>query len=41
MHDDVDEEKEEERKAVWGKRKHMYYSAENIDYEVWNLNRPK
>ncbi|XXG54453.1 hypothetical protein AAC387_Pa03g2327 [Persea americana] len=34
MHDDVDEEKEEERKAVWGKRKHMYYSAENIDYEI-------
>lgn len=32
MHDDVEEE--EKRKAMWGRKKHLYYSAENIDYEL-------
>lgn len=35
MHDDNDEEEEkEEQKAVWGGRKHLYYDADNRDYEV-------
>ena len=34
--DEEDEEKEEasEKKAPWGKRKKMYYNADNVDYEV-------
>lgn len=33
MEEEADE-KEEERKAAWGKGKKLYYSADNIDYEV-------
>lgn len=32
MHDDSEEE--EEKKALWGRSKSMYYSADNVDYEV-------
>ncbi|KAL5982553.1 hypothetical protein ACLOJK_016626 [Asimina triloba] len=32
MHDDVEEE--EEKRAVWGRTKSLYYSAENVDYEL-------
>ncbi|XP_010266712.1 PREDICTED: something about silencing protein 10 [Nelumbo nucifera] len=32
MHDDVEEE--EDKKAVWGRRKNLYYSADNVDYEL-------
>ncbi|XP_077240670.1 sas10/U3 ribonucleoprotein (Utp) family protein [Tasmannia lanceolata] len=32
MHDD--EEEEDERKAVWGSKKNLYYSADNVDYEL-------
>ena len=37
MVDEEDEEEGEEKndkKAPWGKRKKMYYSADNVDYEV-------
>ncbi|XP_058072404.1 protein THALLO isoform X2 [Magnolia sinica] len=33
MHDDAEEE-EERRKAVWGRRKNLYYNADNVDYEL-------
>lgn len=33
MEEEADE-KEEERKAAWGKGKKLYYSADNIDYEI-------
>ncbi|PKU65051.1 hypothetical protein MA16_Dca004666 [Dendrobium catenatum] len=29
-----DDEQDEERKAVWGSKKNLYYSADNIDYEL-------
>lgn len=32
MHDDSEEE--EEKKALWGRSKSMYYSADNVDYEL-------
>lgn len=34
--DEEDDEggNEKERKAAWGKRKNMYYSADNVDYEL-------
>jgi hypothetical protein len=33
--DDEDEEEEEEKeKTAWGKGKRIYYSADNIEYEV-------
>ncbi|KAJ8476015.1 hypothetical protein OPV22_019742 [Ensete ventricosum] len=32
--DDHEEEEEEERKAIWGRRKSLYYNADNIDYEL-------
>ncbi|RWW28655.1 hypothetical protein GW17_00006847 [Ensete ventricosum] len=35
--DDHEEEEEEERKAIWGRRKSLYYNADNVDYEVVNL----
>lgn len=35
--DEQEEEEEEERKAVWGRRKNMYYNADNVDYEVWDV----
>ena len=35
LHDDNDEDEEKEKqKAVWGGRKHLYYDADNRDYEV-------
>ena len=34
MQDDVEDD--EEKKAVWGGRKNIYYSADNVDYEVRN-----
>lgn len=37
--DDHEEEEEEERKAIWGRRKSLYYNADNVDYEVVNLVR--
>lgn len=42
--DEEDEEKREEtseKKAPWGKRKKMYYSADNVDYEVSMINDGK
>ncbi|KAL6976154.1 hypothetical protein U1Q18_024945 [Sarracenia purpurea var. burkii] len=32
MYDDVEDE--EEKRAVWGRRKNIYYSADNVDYEL-------
>ncbi|XP_042516136.1 something about silencing protein 10 [Macadamia integrifolia] len=32
LHDDV--EGEDEKKAVWGRGKNMYYDADNVDYEL-------
>ncbi|XP_052173515.1 protein THALLO isoform X2 [Diospyros lotus] len=32
MQDDVEDD--EEKKAVWGRRKNIYYSADNVDYEL-------
>lgn len=29
-----DDEQDEERKTVWGRKKNLYYSADNIDYEL-------
>ncbi|KAF3451037.1 hypothetical protein FNV43_RR07126 [Rhamnella rubrinervis] len=35
LHDDNDEDEEKEKqKAVWGGRKHLYYNADNRDYEL-------
>ncbi|XP_065042786.1 protein THALLO-like isoform X1 [Musa acuminata AAA Group] len=31
---DDHEEEEEERKAIWGRRKSLYYNADNVDYEL-------
>lgn len=31
---DDQEEEEEERKAIWGRKKNLYYSADNVDYEI-------
>lgn len=32
--DDHEEKEEEEKQAIWGRRKNLYYSADNVDYEV-------
>lgn len=32
MHDDTEDE--EDKGAVWGRRKNIYYGADNVDYEV-------
>ncbi|XAR62839.1 hypothetical protein NMG60_11017735 [Bertholletia excelsa] len=32
MHDDAEDE--EEKRVVWGRRKNIYYSADNVDYEL-------
>ncbi|WOK98845.1 something about silencing protein 10 isoform X4 [Canna indica] len=32
--DDHEEEEEEGKKAIWGRRKDLYYSADNVDYEL-------
>ncbi|KAK9288594.1 hypothetical protein L1049_017053 [Liquidambar formosana] len=32
MHDDAEDE--EEKRAVWGRRKNIYYSADNVDFEL-------
>ncbi|XP_010906877.1 protein THALLO [Elaeis guineensis] len=32
--DEQEEEEEEERKVVWGRRKNLYYNADNVDYEL-------
>ncbi len=32
--DEEEEEEEEKEKSAWGKGKRIYYSADNVEYEV-------
>lgn len=33
-HDDIEEEEDQRKSSVWGKKKNIYYDADNADFEV-------
>ncbi|KAK9148702.1 hypothetical protein Scep_007459 [Stephania cephalantha] len=34
MHDEEEEEDDEKNESIWGRNKNLYYSADNVDYEI-------
>ncbi|KAK9146711.1 hypothetical protein Sjap_006614 [Stephania japonica] len=34
MHDEEEEEEDDKNEAIWGRYKHLYYGADNVDYEI-------